>query len=80
MTENGQEPVEQMEEGVAIEKHVIQVSKITMCEKHGDGLKISCIVNEGNQPVQRTMIIGEQGKRVILDAITGGIEIAFPVV
>jgi hypothetical protein len=48
----------------------------TTAERRGDGLAVSFIVLIGGQPEQHTYLVGEPGKKALLDAITGGLEVA----
>lgn len=68
-------PPEQMQ--VPIIKEIIQPSKGTSAVKDEDGqLHISFVVIEAHGAIQHTWTVGELGQKSIMDAMTGGIEIA----
>lgn len=61
------------QEAIAISKRVIQQSQGTRAERDGNGGSISFLVVEAGQAVEYTYLIGEPGKKAILEELAGGI-------
>lgn len=68
---NGAGPVDEIE--VTIEKEVRFVAQATAVKRHGDGLKLSFVVNDGGQAVQYTFQTGADAKAAILSEASGGL-------
>jgi hypothetical protein len=69
----GHGPPEQQE--IPILKEVTYHSQQTTAQRmqDGSGAVISFIVLEGGQPVQHRYIIGEPGKKALLEELAGGL-------
>jgi hypothetical protein len=62
---------------VPISKEVIQTSRGTTAVKdEGGRLHISFVIIEGGMPVQYTFITEEPGQKNIMDAMSGGLQVA----
>lgn len=63
---------------IGVETEIRRTPRMTMCEREADGLKVAFVVINGGQPELQTFLVGAQGKKIIQDAVNGGIEIANP--
>jgi hypothetical protein len=58
---------------IQIVKEVTYNSQGTNAQRVNDGAMLSFVVIEGGQPVRHCYLIGEPGKKAILEELAGGI-------
>jgi hypothetical protein len=58
---------------VPISKEIIQPSQATSCQRTANGARLSFVVIENGEVVQHTYSIGEPGKKLILEELSGGL-------
>ena len=66
------EPAAQVQE-VKIVKEVSYASQATAAERTPDGARISFVVFDGGQPIWHRYTIGAEGKKAILEELSGGL-------
>jgi hypothetical protein len=61
------------QEGIPITKEITQISQGTLAERTEDGAILTFIVIDGGQPVKHNYLVGDPGKKQILEALSGGL-------
>lgn len=69
----GHGPPQQIQVG----KEIVQQCMATDAERTPNGgLSVSFVVTDGGEPIRRTFLVGEPGRKAIQEAVNGGVEVA----